>query len=589
MRDSIRQFCTVFILISLSFIGSCQAKRAEVPATKLHTSHPVLTEEEQNKFQNYFLEAQRLKYLDKADAAFDLFQKCAEIDTASAAVCYELADYYLKMNDAASAYHCIRKATRLDPENYWYLYSLANLAQGLNQPDEAIRALSKLSVKYPDKSELNYALAEIYSQKKDYKKAIATLDKLEEQLGLTEEISIEKYRLYFVVNDPKKAFLEILKLVQAFPKDVRYRIILGNMYLENNRLVEALSHYDIAKSIEPSNGFLAVSMANYYEKTGDKAKSDEQIRSALMNPKTEVETKHRILNSYLTTRLEKPEERENIQSLFNALIEMHPQEDSFYQLFASYLATQKKLPEAREKLLFAVGLSPTNVELWRQLLNVNLGLTDYPAVIDVCKKAIGYFPDAAEFYFYKGMGLFLSDSLTQAIDSYQAGLKVADEKNVTLISDFYAQIGDVYQKMENLKLAFEAYDNALKYNENNFVVLNNYAYFLSIHKRDLRKAEQMSGKCIAAEPNNPTYLDTYAWIYFVQKNFTLAKFYIEKALKNGGDKSEVVVEHYGDILVMSGDVEKALQLWKTSLSMGNTSETLSKKIESSTYIEEPLK
>jgi predicted Zn-dependent protease len=99
----------------------------------------------------------------------------------------------------------------------------------------------------------------------------------------------------------------------------------------------------------------------------------------------------------------------------------------------------------------------------------------------------------------------------------------------------------------------------------------------------------MSGKCIAAEPNNATYLDTYAWIFFVQKNYTLAKFYIEKALKNGGDKSDVVVEHYGDILVMSGDVEKALQQWNISLSMGNTSETLRRKIETQSYIDEPSK
>lgn len=574
-------------LMLLLAVG-CNAHRQVPPKVNAPVS-VSLSADNQAKFQNYFLEAQRLKYLEKTDAAFDMFSKCLSIDSTSAATCYELADFYLKLNDANSALAMVRKAARLQPDNYWYLYSLANLSQSLNMPDEAIRSLGILTARYADKPELNYALAALYSQKKDYKQAILVLDNLERRMGLTEEISIEKFRLYIAQNDPKKAFAEMHKLVDGFPKDIRYKIVLGDMYLDSKQPEQALRLYQLAKELEPDNGILSVSMANYYEKTGDKAKSEEQIRKALMNPKTDVEAKHRILNIYLSTRLEKPEESANIQSLFNSLIEMHPQEDSFYQLYASYLATQKKLPEAREKLLFAVGLSPTNAELWRQLLNVNLALSDYPAVVDVCRKATGYFPEATEFYFYRGMGYFLSDSLAQAIDSYREGLKVADPKNTSLISDFYAQLGDVYQKMQKNTLAYEAYDNALKNNENNIVVLNNYAYFLSVEKRDLSKAEQMSGKCVAAEPNNATYLDTYAWIYFVQKNYTLARFYIEKALKNGGDKSDVVVEHYGDILVMCGDADKAVQQWTRSVEMGNQSSVLKKKIETRSYIEEPQK
>ena len=34
---------------------------------------------------------------------------------------------------------------------------------------------------------------------------------------------------------------------------------------------------------------------------------------------------------------------------------------------------------------------------------------------------------------------------------------------------------------------------------------------------DLDKAEEMSYKTVKAEPNNSTYLDTYAWILFVKR------------------------------------------------------------------------
>lgn len=66
----------------------------------------------------------------------------------------------------------------------------------------------------------------------------------------------------------------------------------------------------------------------------------------------------------------------------------------------------------------------------------------------------------------------------------------------------------------------------------------------------------MSAQCIKLEPDNATYLDTYAWIFFVQGNYTLAKIYIESALEKDKTKSAELVDHYGDILFMNGDKEK---------------------------------
>lgn len=562
--------------------GKSSAKKANIPPRM------ELTESQSRKFEYYFLEGQRLKISQQPDAAFDMFFRCEEIDSTSAIVSYELADLYLKMGNAVQGLEKIRKVNRLAPDNFWYQYTFANLAQNLNLLSEAEKIYLKLADQHPDKPELNYSLVEIYSQNKEFKKAIAQLDKLEGQMGLTEEISIEKFRLYAVLKDSKHAFAELDKLAHGFPNEIRYRLLLGDMYLENGNPKEAFENYEKASLIEPENGYLASSLANYYEKIGNKEEAENQIRKALLNPKIDLETKNRILASYLSTRLEKPEEAKNIESLFDGLIEMHPQEDSFYQLYGDYLITQKKLPQAKEKLQFAVGLEPTNANSWKSLLNVNLQLMDYKGVVETCSKALEYLPSAAEFYYYQGIGHFLSEEYEPAIASFQNGLKVIDPKNVVMLSDFNGQIGDVYQRMAKYDECFAAYETALKYNEKNILVLNNYAYNLSLLKRDLGKAEQMSGKTIAADPNNSTYLDTYAWVYFVQENYVLAKFYIEKALKNGGDKSDVIVEHYGDILVKGGNVEKGVEQWLLSQKMGNSSELLKKKIATKTYIPEPL-
>eukprot|EP00825_Cyclidium_porcatum_P010542 TRINITY_DN15399_c0_g1_i1.p2 TRINITY_DN15399_c0_g1~~TRINITY_DN15399_c0_g1_i1.p2 ORF type:complete len:149 (+),score=23.71 TRINITY_DN15399_c0_g1_i1:186-632(+) len=147
-------------------------------------------------------------------------------------------------------------------------------------------------------------------------------------------------------------------------------------------------------------------------------------------------------------------------------------------------------------------------------------------------------------------------------------------------------MGDIYHTKKQDALAYAAYDSSLVYNANNVGALNNYAYYLSVEKKNLDKAEEMSYKTIKVEPDNGTYLDTYAWILFEKGKYTEAKIYIDDAMKKGGDKSDVVTEHCGDIYFMNGAREDAVKYWIKSREMGNKSEILKKKIEQKKYIAE---
>ena len=95
----------------------------------------------------------------------------------------------------------------------------------------------------------------------------------------------------------------------------------------------------------------------------------------------------------------------------------------------------------------------------------------------------------------------------------------------------------------------------------------------------------MSAKVIQANPDNATYLDTYAWVFFKKKDYELAKFYMENALSKVTEESSVLVEHYGDILFFLNDKQNALLQWKKSLEMGNPSKVLKRKISEKKYIE----
>ncbi|HZK93782.1 MAG TPA: hypothetical protein VFC67_06205, partial [Prolixibacteraceae bacterium] len=115
--------------------------------------------------------------------------------------------------------------------------------------------------------------------------------------------------------------------------------------------------------------------------------------------------------------------------------------------------------------------------------------------------------------------------------------------------------------------------------------MNNYAYYLSLKGERLNVAEQLSAKVIQANPDNATYLDTYAWVFFIKKDYQLAKFYMETAISKDTESSPVLVEHYGDILYYLNEKENALTQWKKSLKMGNDSKILKQKIAEKRYIE----
>ena len=106
-------------------------------------------------------------------------------------------------------------------------------------------------------------------------------------------------------------------------------------------------------------------------------------------------------------------------------------------------------------------------------------------------------------------------------------------------------MGDILHQKGLAEAAFAAYDSCLVWKGDNISCLNNYAYYLSERGERLTQAEEMSYKTIKAEPKNATYLDTYAWILFMEGRYSEAKIYIDQALQNleESENNDVIKEH----------------------------------------------
>lgn len=581
-KNSIWLLVAVWTLVSCGTVKSTREK----PAVALAQSS--LTPEQQRKYDYFFLEAMRLKEKKDYASAFGLLQHCLDIHPNAASALYEVSQYYMFLRQVPQGQEALEKAVANAPDNYWYSQGLASLYQQQNELDKAVTLLEQMVVRFPAKQDPLFNLLDLYGRQEKYDEVISTLNRLEKRMGKNEQLSMEKFRIYLQMKDDKKAFQEIESLVQEYPMDMRYQVILGDVYLQNGKKQEAYDVYQKVLAAEPDNPMAIFSMASYYKQTGQEELYQQQLDTLLLNKKVTSDTKVGVMRQMIVENEQADKDSTQIIALFDRIMKQEQDDPQIPMLYAQYLLSKNMEAESVPVLEQVVDLDPTNNAARMMLIGAAVKKEDYKQIIKVCEPGIEATPDALEFYYYLAIAYNQAEKPDSVISICKRALehKTADGKK-EIVSEFYSILGDMYHTQKQMKEAYAAYDSALVYNPSNIGALNNYAYYLSVEHRDLDKAEEMSYKTVKAEPNNATYLDTYAWILFEKGNYAEARIYIDNAMKSeGGDKSDVIVEHCGDIYYMTGDVDGALTYWKKALEMGSESKTLKQKIEKKKYIAE---
>lgn len=521
-----------------------------------------LTLEERRRFDYFFLEAVRLKEKGDLDAAYEMYSHCLSIYPESAVTLYELSKYYMYLGQARNGENALVKAVALEPGNYWYKETLASYYRGKGENEKAIEVIEDMANQFPSRLEPLMALVDLYGRTRNYHQVVHALNRLELLDGKSEQISMEKFRMYLAMDSTEQAFNEIEMLAEEYPYDVRYRSILGDVYLENGREDEAYTTFLEVLEEEPGYAPAMLSLANYYEKQGLDSLYQAQMDEVLLNEKVESMTKVNIMRQLIMKSERGDKDSTKIVGLFNSMLMQEQQNADVAMLAAQYLLSKRMDEEAKPVLNQVLDIDPENKPARLQLLSFAISKEDFDEVIRLCAPAVEYMPDALEFYYYWGLAHYQKDQTDQAMEVFQKGVRqVRPDSDKDMVSDFYSILGDLYHTKKMNEEAYAAYDSALVYKPDNIGALNNYAYYLSVERKNLDKAEEMSFRTVKAEPKNGTYLDTYAWILFEKGKYAEARIYIDQAMQNGGDTSSVVVEHCGDIYYLCGEPVKAVEFW----------------------------
>ena len=555
---------------------------------------PKLSPETSLRYNYFFFEAMNQQNAGHYDAAFDLLNRCLDINPNAAEAWFYLSMYQGEFGHDSLALASMEKAARQRPDNATYQEQLAQHYLNARQYDKATAVYEQLAENFRQRSDVLQMLIRLYQQNKNYDGMIDVINRIEEIEGANEEITLSKMRVYEMKGDKKAAWNALKALSDKHPSDLNYRVMMGNWLMQNNRQKEAYKIFADALKEEPDNGYVQASMYDYYRESGQDSLARKMMLDIIVSPKASTESKAIMMRQAIQENEQLGGDSTAILALYDKILQVNPKDSDMAEMRVAYM-TLKQMPtdSINGAIRQLLAIAPENAGARLQLLGSYLRSKDWDSVIAICNEGSRYTPEEMAFYYYEGLAYYQKEEHEEALGSFQRGVaQVKENSNKELVSDLYYFMGDLYHQKGQENKAFVCYDSCLQWKDDHVPCLNNYAYYLSVKGQDLHRAELMSYKTVKEEPQNATYLDTYAWILFMQERYAEAKIYIDQAVACDTDsvQSSVIIEHAGDIYYKNGEPEKAISYWEKALEgEPENRDLLERKIREKKYIKEEEK
>jgi len=558
------------------------AQRAGKPAAASAPGKPM-SSTDSVMVKSIFYSALHEKVVENFPLAGDLFNKVLQTDPNNDAAMYELAGLKKMQKNEAEAQSLLERATTINKNNEWYWVALADSYEKSNDIAKLETVFTQLIRVNPDKPDYYFDMANAYFIEKKYDEALAIYKKIEGMTGLTDDIIAQRQKIYLKQGKIDLAAGEIEQMIAANPGQLRYYLLLGEIYNSNKLQDKALKVLEKAETIDPRNGMVQLALADIYRDKKNAELSYQHLEKAFAIPDLDIDQKVRIIMGYIP-KFPEPNAKASALELSRLLTISHPSSAKAYSIYGDMLMQNDKLKDAKLAFQKAIQIDDQIYAVQEQLVRLDLGDNDIDAAIKDGQNALSLFPNQAWMNYLVGVAYLQKKNYTKAL-SYVKNATSLELQDKELLSQSYSALGDCYHGQSDNAKSDEAYDRSLTYNPDNAYTLNNYAYYLSVRGERLDKAAAMSKHSTELQPNTASFEDTYAWILFRQKKYADARVWIEKAIAHDNTKSATQVEHFGDIMFYLGDTAAAVENWKKAKQNGAQSPTLERKINERKYIE----
>ena len=539
----------------------------------------------QTRLDYFLMQAGKHRLDGNITQAVMLYNHCLEIDPNCPEATYQLGVVNCGIRQDSLGLDKIRRATQLDPANPYYLSSLAALLLHQGNDQEALTVLEHIATIQSKRTDILSHLAELYTKLDNIDQAIKTIDRIELIEGKTQSLSDAKYSLYMQQGDSISAFKELEALSAEYPADMTYLIQMAYKYQQRGNHQRAMQIYDQVRQADPTNIHLQMAMLDYYKTNHQDSLYAHTRDSIILAPNTDSRLRLSMMRRVIQESGVDTTTLQTITHRFEQILALDTTCIDTYALYAAFLE-YRQMPETQlcDIMQRLLRVHPDNEVATRWLMQHYITLKDYAALEEICRRGVNYHPEELTYAYFLTLTLIERNNTDEALQVLQRTLVTLQDHHdrPTLVSDMYNIMGDLYYRKDQQRQAYQAYDDALRYNKDNVLCLNNYAYYLSLHGQDLARAEEMSYRAIHLETGNKTYIDTHAWVLFMQGKYPEAQQYIDQVVSpdstsqsilDDPDISPVLIEHAADIAWMNTDRQRAIQLWDLAVSKDPTQAT----------------
>lgn len=296
----------------------------------------------------------------------------------------------------------------------------------------------------------------------------------------------------------------------------------GDKYLSERNDTLALDSYEKALAYDPSYAPAVLGRAEVYRIRGNVPGFLADVHTFTLNPDIVPSAKCEYV-SHILNNINYPFYRSwgaQLDSLVEGCLRTHPADSSALKLAGGWYYSTDRRDKAT--------------------LCFDRLLEEYPRDLKVRYVHLSLLMDGG--------------NMKQVLDECETIVKLGGKKNPEVVPAL-STAGDCWHAMGNDRRAMKYYDKVLKIEPDNATTLNNYAYYLSLSGRKLKKAEKMSRTALDKDPDNPSYLDTYGWILHLLGRDAEAKPHFKRAMVFGGKDHLEILEHYSVVLKALGENE----------------------------------
>lgn len=554
------------IIFIVFFLGGCAGTKPDV-SSQTEVVTVVDREKALDHFVNGSIYDQKGEY---AKAVLE-YQDALRYHR-DAAIYYALSKSYTALKKFDLAAQAAREAINLEPKKKEYYTNLAEIYLSSGAFESAIKTYNNLI--QIDSTDFNawYSLARLH-QFISPSKAIQIYNKMVERFGVSWEVSMQLTDLYRLMGKIDEAIAELKKLRVIDSGNIELTKALAEMYLTSGNSDSALVLYNDIIELFPTDVETRAALTHLYLLQQDYQKAASQFDFVMKGEVLSIADQLKFGQIFIAFIQKDSAVAPYAFNLFEKIRNQYPSDWRPYWLIGVTASIMKLDSVAIENFKKVTELDKLNPDGWVYLASAYYEKQDFPTTIKILEEAKNFVPD--EFRVYLLLGV--SYQRIQKLESAAMALEKAigfDEKN----ADALSALALVYDDLKRYEESDSLYEKALRLYPNNHLLLNNYAYSLSVRNVQINRALRMAQEAIKQQPKNPSYLDTIGWIYFQLGDYNSALKYISEAIE-AGEVSSVVLEHLGDVYFKLGNQDKAIENWESALQKDLNNKQLQEKIE----------